>query len=167
MNFFWFGFVFAGFSSLLGAFLNRSSILTLNGFFYISGIIVFSICFGKTVSSLIKNKSFNRFRVAIKAILLAAAGLNPVYLSAVAIVGDFILIVVEYNLRKKTLSCPKSWLLQNISLNSSLFSFYFIPDSFLTLGITVTFLVIGLVAEVYQYCCESKEVNKQMQLFED
>lgn len=153
MNFFWFGFLFAGFSSLLGAFLNKSSILTLNGFFYISGILLFCICFAESAFSLLKNKKVNRMRVALKAIFLAAAGLNPLYLSAVGIIGDFIFMIVEYNLRKKILICPKSWLLQNICLNSSLFSFYFIPDSFLTLAITVTLVFFGLIAEIYQYCC--------------
>lgn len=94
MNFFCFGFVFAGFSSLVGAFLNTSSILTLNGLFYILGIVVFGLSFSEAVVSLIKSKRVARLRVALKAIFLAAAGLNPLYLSAIAITSDFVLIMV-------------------------------------------------------------------------
>jgi hypothetical protein len=166
LNFFCFGFVFAGFSSLLGAFLNTSSILTLSGLFYILGIVVFGLCLSEAIVSLIKSKRVARVRVASKAIFLAAAGLNPLYLSAIAITSDFVLIVVEYISRKKSLICPKAWLFENIFVTSSLTAFYFIPDSFLTLGITVALLSLGLAAEVYQYCCERSEINRQIQLFE-
>ena len=43
LNYFSFGLAFAGFSSVIGAFLNYSSTLSLNGIFYIIGVIVFAI----------------------------------------------------------------------------------------------------------------------------
>jgi hypothetical protein len=48
----------------------------------------------------------------------------------------------------------------------SLLAFYFIPDSFLTLGVTATLICIGVFLEVYQFICERGEAAKQMQFFE-
>jgi hypothetical protein len=45
LNFFCFGMAFAGFSSVIGAFLNSSSMLTLNSIFYIVGIVLFGAIF--------------------------------------------------------------------------------------------------------------------------
>lgn len=45
LNFFGFGIAFAGFSSILGAFLNYTSVLTLNGLFYILGVIAYGAIF--------------------------------------------------------------------------------------------------------------------------
>ena len=45
MNFFGFGLAFAGFSSIIGSFLNYSSTLSLNGVFYILGVIIYGAIF--------------------------------------------------------------------------------------------------------------------------
>lgn len=45
LNYFGFGMAFAGFSSVIGAFLNYSSTLSINGVFYILGVIVYGAIF--------------------------------------------------------------------------------------------------------------------------
>ena len=45
LNFFAFGLAFSGFSSVIGAFLNYTSGLTINGFFYILGVVVYGAIF--------------------------------------------------------------------------------------------------------------------------
>lgn len=166
MNFFGFGFAFAGFSSIVGTFLNYSEFLSLNGIFYILGVVLFGLTLSEAFSFLILNRRVGRLRVTLKATLLAAAALNPLYLSAVAIFVDAILLVAEYLQRRKALVCPKSWLAQNICILGSLLAFYFIPDSFLTLGVTATLICVGVLLEVYQFICERDEAAKQMQFFE-
>lgn len=145
MNYFGFGFVFAGFSAIVGTFLNQSSILTLNGIFYILGVILYGVVLSEAFAFLVINKRIGRLRVALKGTFLAAAGLNPLYLSAVAVIVDAILIVVEYNQRKKVLVCPKTWLAQHFLILGSLLCFFFVPDSFLTIGIVIALISAALL----------------------
>lgn len=154
MNFFCFGFGFAGFSAIVGTFLNQSSVLTANGIFYILGVILYGVVLSEAVVFLVVNKRIGRLRVILKATFLAAAGLNPLYLSAVAIFVDAILIIVEYNQRKKVLISPKAWLAQNFIALSSLLAFFFVPDSFLTIGMVITLVSVTVLLEAYQFVQE-------------
>ena len=95
-----------------------------------------------------------RVRVALKGTLLAAAGLNPLYLAATAILVDTILMIVEYCMRKNNLCCPKAWLLSNIFAVTSLAAFYFVPDSLLTLYIVMGLASAAVLFEFYQFCLE-------------
>jgi hypothetical protein len=105
--------------------------------------------------------------VAVKATLLAGAGLNPLYLAATAILLDGILIAVEYHLRKKTLLCPVSWVASNIFALMSLTAYFFVPDSLLTLYLVMGLVGMVLLLEVYQFYCEKKlEPGEQQKVFE-
>jgi uncharacterized membrane protein len=168
LNFFCFGLAFAGFSSVIGAFLNYSSVLTLNGVFYIVGVIVYGAILSEACVGVIMSHRLCRLRVVLKATFLAGAGLNPLYLAAVAMIVDGLLMGVEYTLRQKQLVCPRSWLASNIFILVALVSYYFIPDSYLTLGIVSVFVVLALVFEIYQFCCEKEiEQSKHIEMFEE
>jgi len=105
--------------------------------------------------------------MVLKATFLAAAGLNPLYLASIALVVDIILILVEYNLRKKHLVCPRAWLVSNILMWAALISIFFIPDSYLTIGIVITLVILAFVFEIYQFCKEKElEEQKHVHLFE-
>lgn len=103
MNFFGFGLAFAGFSSVIGTYLNTETYLTLNGMCYIVGIVVFGGVILEACACFVLNKRIGRFRVILKATLLAGAGLNPLYMATVAMVVDIILLLIEYYIRKTTL----------------------------------------------------------------
>ena len=94
LNFFCFGMVFAGFSSLLGAFINGTSQLKLNNIFYIVGILLFGVFLSEAFSNLVFSHRLCRLRVALKATFLAGAGLNPLYLASVALIVDLILMII-------------------------------------------------------------------------
>ena len=59
-------------------------------------------------------------------------------------IADGILIFVEYKMRKELL-CPKIWLGSNLSILLALICFYFVPDSFLTLGFVMFFVILTLI----------------------
>ena len=154
LNFFGFGLAFAGFSSILGAFLNYASALTLSGLFYILGVILYGVIFSEAFAGLILSRRLCRIRIVLKATFLAGAGLNPLYLSSVAMIVDGLLLGIEYKLRRKHLVCPKNWLASNIFILAALVCFYFIPDSFLTLGVVMVLVILAFVCEIYMFCCE-------------
>lgn len=92
--------------------------------------------------------------MVLKASFLAGAGLNPLYLAATAILVDAILIIVEYNMRKRTLACPIVWLVSNCVALLSLAAYFFIPDSLLTLYLVMIFVGLVVLMEFYMFYCE-------------
>jgi len=102
-NYFYFGFAFAGFSSIIGSFLNNSSFVSLRGAFYIVGIIVYGLVLCEALFAFVSEKKIGRIRLVLKATMLAAATMNPIYLASVAIICDGILIIIEYQMRKANL----------------------------------------------------------------
>jgi len=168
LNFFCFGMVFAGFSSIIGAFLNGSSMLTLNAIFYIAGIVLFGAIFSEAMSCLAFNHRLCRLRIALKAVLLAGAGLNPLYLAAVAMIVDLILLIIEYKIRKSCLISPIAWLFSQLCMQGALVSLYFIPDSFLTLGVVMALVIISFIFEGYQLYHEwGLGVTRHTRMFEE
>jgi len=128
--------------------------LSINGIFYIVGVVAFGVAFSEAFASFMIDKKISRVRVALKATLLAAAGLNPLYLAATAILLDAILIIVEYCMRKNNLASPKSWLISNLAALLSLATYFFIPDSLLTLYIVMALASFVILVEIYMFLCE-------------
>ena len=105
--------------------------------------------------------------MVLKATFLAGAGLNPLYLAAVCLIVDIILIMLEYKLRRKQLVCPRAWLVSNILMWAALTSYYFVPDSFLTIGLVITLVILSFGFEIYHFCKEKGlEEYKHIELFE-
>lgn len=94
LNFFCFGLAFAGFSSVVASFLNNATGLTVNGVFYISGVVIYCMIFSEAFSCLVINRRVGRMRLVLKATFLAGAALNPLYLSSIAMIVDAILITI-------------------------------------------------------------------------
>ena len=90
-------------------------------------------------------------RIVLKATFLAGAGLNPLYLAAVALIVDIILILIEFKLRKKHLVCPIAWLVSHILMWSALVSYFFVPDSYLTIALVMVLVILAFVFELYQF----------------
>ena len=104
----------------------------------------------------------------MKGTLLAGAGLNPLYLSAVAMIVDGVLLVAEYKVRRKTLVNPKCWLLSNVFLLSALVVLFLAADSFLSLAIVMTLVTLALLSEIFNFYYEwplTKERHRH--LFEE
>lgn len=114
INYFLFGFAFAGFCSLVGSIHNSSSVISVNGMFYIIGVLVMGVFLSEATAQLLLHKKISRFRVIAKAGFLAGATANPIYLASVAMVVDIIMMIMEFCMNKKTLVCPKSWMTTHI-----------------------------------------------------
>ncbi len=108
----------------------------------------------EALSHLMIEKKICRVRVALKATLLASAGLNPMYLAATAILVDIILMIVEYCGRRNSLYCPIAWLIGNILAIISLTAYFFIPDSMIAVYIVMGVVCTELFVEGYQFICE-------------
>lgn len=98
-NFFIFGTVFAGATSLSGSFLNQLSTMDANAFFYLLGVLVYCLCLIECVYFVRKdaNKNISKLRVFLKATLLAFAHYNPIIVCFVVFCLDTGIAIVEYN----------------------------------------------------------------------
>ena len=141
--------IFAGCCSFIGSIVNKDSVITLNGCFYIFGILILSILIADSLYNLHSKGRISRLRIAVKASLLAGATSNPLYLITLAIVADFVLLILEYRMIANSYVCPKSWLMMNISAELALLSFFFVPDSLLTIGFTMAFILLTIPFEFF------------------
>ena len=154
VNFFYFGLAFAGFCSLVGSLHNSTSVISVNGMFYIMGVLVMGALTTEAFYRVFTEKDIGRARVICKAGLLAGATTNPIYLAAVAVVLDCILMVVEYKIRRDKLICRKAWMACQILAQLALITFYFVPDSLLTILLTILFAISVLPVDIYITCKE-------------
>lgn len=89
--------IYAGSLSLQGAIFNPIQNISVNGLFYILGILGYIIVFIEMVYSINKDKNeLYKVRIFIKASLLSIGHLNPIIVVSVAIITDVLLIVLQY-----------------------------------------------------------------------
>ena len=144
-----FGFIFAGCCSLVGSVLNKMSVVTMNGTFYIVGMLVFSIVVADACFLVYSKRMISKLRMVVKGCLLAGATMNPLYLISLSVMADIVLLVIEYNLIKEMYVCPQSWLAMNIFALLAFISFFFVPDSLFTLALTMFMIAMIIPLELY------------------
>lgn len=95
-NFFSFGLIYAGCASLQGAIFNPMESLSINGAFYILGILIYFSMLCECIYKVSQDKVYNFFkiRVMIKATLLSLSHFSPIYLLSSAVLIDIILVIV-------------------------------------------------------------------------
>lgn len=92
-----FGMIYAGSLSLQGAIFNPIQKVSVNGLFYLLGILGYIVVFIEMVYSINKDKNeLYKVRIFIKASLLSIGHLNPIIVVSVAIITDILLIILQY-----------------------------------------------------------------------
>lgn len=82
-NIFIAGLAFNSMVNMVGMILNPASVISVNGFFYIVGVLVYTVALTDAIRSFSEERSrFNKIRVIIKASLMAFMVWSPVPLFA-------------------------------------------------------------------------------------
>lgn len=136
-NIFSFSVVYYSCLSVQGGFYNFLQIITVNGVFYIMGILLFIYVTIEAFYSFIRNyKLINKLRVYIKACLLSLAYLNPIYVASVCVAFDIMLIVLQFYLINKKNQLSKWFTISHILNTISILFMIFISSSLLSLFLT-------------------------------
>lgn len=94
-NIFIFGATWAGCVSLQGALLNPIQSVNLNSGLYMVGIAVYCVIFGIAVYFFYKDRNnMDKIRIFIKASLLSAANISPIYIFCSSILVDIVLLLI-------------------------------------------------------------------------
>ena len=152
-NFFIFGVVFAGCASLQGAFLNPISELSVNGMFYILGILLYFAALCETLYRLYTSVvvHFWRIRVFMKATLLSLAHFSPIYLVSTAVLVDLILVAIEYKICIYPKRFARWWIFSNITVNLALLILLYLPSVQISLFTISLFLLLAIIAEAVMH----------------
>lgn len=149
-NIFTFSVVYFSCLSVQGAFYNYQQIITINGVFYILGMLLFIYITIETFYSFIRNfKLINQIRIYIKACLLSLAYLNPVYVTSVCVAFDIMLVILHFYLIKNKNQLSKFSTFSHILSTLSILFMIFISHSLVSLFLTVLSLLTCLALEIY------------------
>lgn len=147
-NFFCFGLIFAGCASLQGAILNPMETLSINGAFYILGILIYFCMLCECVYKISQDKVYNfyKVRVMIKATLLSLSHFSPIYLLSSAVLIDIILTIVEFKMSEYSKTYCQYWLFAHISCNLALILLVFLPIIKLTMVLVSSMLFLAIIS---------------------
>lgn len=136
--------------SVQGAFYNYQQIITVNGVFYILGMLLFIFVTIETFYSFIRNKKrINKVRVYLKGCLLSLAYLNPIYVTSVCVAVDIVLIVLIFNVINSKNQLSRYLTISHILCTICIILMIFISHSLLSLLLTGISLLICLALEIY------------------
>ena len=94
-NIFIFGATWAGCVSLQGALLNPIQTVNLNSGFYMIGIAIYCVILALSLYFLYRDRNnLDKMRIFIKASLLSAANISPIYIFCTTILVDVVLLVI-------------------------------------------------------------------------
>lgn len=149
-NIFTFSVVYYSSLSVQGAFYNYQQIITVNGVFYILGMLLFIYITIETFYSFIRNyKLINKLRIFVKACLLSVAYLNPIYVSSVCVAFDIMLIIIHFYVVNNKNQLSKFFTITHILSTVSILFMIFISHSLISLFLTALSLLTCLALEIY------------------
>lgn len=149
-NVFTFSVVYYSCLSVQGAFYNYQQIITVNGVFYILGMLLFIYVTIETFYSFLRNfKLINKLRIYVKACLLSVAYLNPIYVTSVCVAFDIMLIVIHFYLINKKNQLSKIFTFTHILSTVSILFMIFISQSLISLFLSALSLLTCLALEIY------------------
>lgn len=150
-NIFIFGATWAGCVSLQGALLNPIQTVNLNSGFYMLGIGLFCITFGISVYLVYRDRNnVDKLRIWIKASLLAAANISPIYIFSTSILIDLVILIAQYHLTAVR-PYPKIWLLKNILCNFALCFLIFLPSIMISLIIASFLVIMAIFLDIFTH----------------
>jgi hypothetical protein len=162
-NIFTFSMVYYSCVSVQGAFGNYSQILTLNGAFYIMGMLMFIYVTTETFYAFYRNfKNVNKVRIYLKAFLLSLAHYNPIYIVSVCIIIDILLTVVQFFTLNRQNQFSKFFALTHILSSIMIGLMIFVSGSLVSLVTTAISLAICFGFEVYIHVREYQNANKNV-----
>lgn len=144
-----FGMIYAGSLSLQGAIYNPIQKISVNGLFYLLGIMGYIAVFIEMIYSINKDKyELYKVRIFIKSSLLSIGHVNPIIVVSVAIITDILLIVLQYVILETNVAWNKFWLGNHLLLDLSLALMFLLPNSAISLYSTIVFVSIVVIVEV-------------------
>ena len=131
--------------SVQGAFANYSQVLTLNGAFYIFGMLMFIYVTIETFYGFFRNfKNIGKVRIYLKAFLLSLAHYNPIYIVSVCVIFDMLLTVLQFFVVNKPNQFSKYFALTHILSSIVIGLMIFVSGSLVSLLSTAISLIICL-----------------------
>jgi hypothetical protein len=148
-NFFFFGATFAGCASLQGAVLNPITSLSVNGVFYIIGILIYFSVVCECIYKLNKDTMLNfwKIRILLKTTILSLSHYSPIYLLSAAVVTDLLLAAVEYRIAIYPKLHSKLWVFANVMVNVALLLLLLLSFAFLVVIIVSVCVAVIIIAE--------------------
>ncbi len=138
--FFSFGLTFAGSCSIVGILYNSLPFISVNGCFYIIGVLVYLIQLYVTIKLTKLQKKSVYLRSFAKATILSLSHISPIYICTLAVTIDVAIVFFYYcKYSSKSLS-PISWILKGILTNTALLLIYLIGSKKIVL-----YLIIGII----------------------
>ena len=149
-NIFTFSVVYYSCLSVQGAFYNYQQIITVNGVFYIMGMLLFICVTVETFYSFVRNhRQLNKVRVYLKGCLLSVAYINPIYVVSVCVTFDIMLSILEFNIINPRTQFSKFFTLTHILSTICIALMIIVSQSLVSLCITATCLVVCLGVEIF------------------
>lgn len=99
----------------------------------------------------IDRKNMYKIRVFIKASLLSAANISPIYIFCAAVLVDLVLLIIEYHFADINRYSPKIWIAKNILCDLSLCVLAFLPSMMLSLIIASFLIVVVILLDIYTH----------------
>ena len=147
-----------GCACLQGAILNPITNLSVNGLFYILGILCYCCVVAEMLHKVVLKDAkeyCHRLRIIFKATLLSLAHFSPIYLVSGCVVTDVLLSIVEFYFYQKTNhKFPKVWLINQFCLNIALTLIIFVPDFIISIVMSSVLIVLSIIVEIVFICKE-------------
>jgi hypothetical protein len=146
-NLFIAGLTFNSFINMIGMVLNPASAISINGLFYILGIVVYALVLFDALKSLNEKRTeLAKIRMVIKATLMALIILSPVPLFAAMALIDVVVSAYEYKVKLGEWVVPKLWLANQVLCIVGYAALIFLSNMLLGLivGMTCVVAIIGI-----------------------
>jgi len=147
-NLFICGLFVSSFACIIGTYYNPLTSLSINGIFYIFGILFYIILVVESIFSTFINKS-NLFKIRIisKLTVLSLLYLSPIYLLPVFVGIEGLFIFLEYQINFTTKFRPKLWLISQILVNCALVLMLLFPTFFFSMFFATSLIVAALIVD--------------------
>ncbi len=163
-NLFTFSMCYYSCVSVQGAFYNYSQMITLNGAFYILGMLVFIYVTIETFYAFFRNfRNISKVRIYVKACLLSLAHFNPIYVVSVCVLFDMLMAVLQFYVVSKPNQFSKFFVLTHLLSSVVIGLMIFVSGSLVSLFSTAVCLVICLGFELFIHIKEYQNANKSVE----
>jgi hypothetical protein len=143
-NIFIAGLAFNSVISIIGMILNPSNVISVSGFFYLLGILIFAVVLFDAIQSFSSShQQCNKLRVVVKAFFMGIMFISPISIFAGMVAIDISMMIFEYKVKLKRWAVPKLWLFNQIICLISYAALIFLPS--MQLGIIIVSILIVVV----------------------
>jgi hypothetical protein len=163
-NIFTFSMCYYSCLSVQGAFYNYSQLITLNGAFYIFGMLLFIYVTIETFYAFFRNfKNISKVRIYVKACLLSLAHFNPIYVVSVCVLFDMLMALLQFYVASKSNQFSKFFILTHLLSSVVIGLMIFVSGSLVSLFSTALCLLICFGFELFIHIKEYQNANKSVE----